>query len=187
MSTERKIRASRANAEASTGPKSPQGRARVARNALRHALSLPVYSDPALCEEVQALAREIAGPDPDDEIQELARRFAEAQVDLRRVRNARHQLLSRTLSNPDYESEAMLRKKLAMVIRYARVAPFTPMPDDVVEFLYSKPEGPSRFAAILSDKASQLLAMDRYERRALSRRKFAVRALDSARRRKPIS
>ena len=187
MSTARKVRANRANAEASTGPKSAQARARVARNALRHALSVPLYSDPGLCGEVQALAREIAGPDPDDEIQELARRIAEAQVDLRRVRNARHQLLSQALSNPDYESEAMWRKKLAMVIRYARVGPFTPMPDDVVEFLHSKPEGPTKFAAILSDKAHQLLAMDRYERRALSRRKFAIRALDAARCRKPTS
>ena len=34
----------------------------AARNALRHALSLPVCSDPALSEEVETLAREIAGP-----------------------------------------------------------------------------------------------------------------------------
>jgi hypothetical protein len=36
---------------------------RSARNALRHGLSLPVYADQALSEEVEALAREIAGVD----------------------------------------------------------------------------------------------------------------------------
>ena len=40
--SDRKIRANRANARASTGPKTTQGRIRSARNALRHALSLPI-------------------------------------------------------------------------------------------------------------------------------------------------
>jgi hypothetical protein len=86
----RKINANRANARASTGPKTEQGRARSARNSLRHALSLPVASDPIWSNEISALAREIAGPSANAEIQELARRVAEAQIDLHRVRYARH-------------------------------------------------------------------------------------------------
>ena len=78
MTGERKIRANRANARASTGPKTARGRSHAARNALRHALSLPVYSDPVLSEEVEALAREIIGTDAKPEIQESARRIAEA-------------------------------------------------------------------------------------------------------------
>jgi hypothetical protein len=181
VASTRKIRANRANARASTGPKTAGGRARTARNALRHGLSVPVFSDPVFSEEVDALAREIAGPDADAEVLELARRVAEAEIDLRRVRYARHQLLNRALRDPDYESEARVHEKDALVLRCMRVdGPFTPMPYDVVEFLDSKPSGPLKLAMILSDKARQLLAMDRYERRALSRRKFAIRAYDKS-------
>ena len=61
------------------------------------------------------------------------------------------------------------------------------MPDEVIEFLSSKPEGPNKFVTILADKTLQLLALDRYERRALSQRKFAIRAFDAAGRRKLTS
>jgi hypothetical protein len=51
------------------------------------------------------------------------------------------------------------------------------------KFVISTPQGPDKLATILSQEAKKLLAMDRYERRALSRRKFAIRAFDEARRR----
>jgi hypothetical protein len=54
VTSARKIQANRSNARASTGPKTVRGRARAARNALRHGLSLPVYSDSVLSEEVDA-------------------------------------------------------------------------------------------------------------------------------------
>jgi hypothetical protein len=188
VTSERKIRANRANARASTGPKTARGRSHAARNALRHALSLPVYSDPVLSDDVEALAREIIGTDANPEMQELARRIAEAQIDLRRVRYARHQILSQALTDPDYESEVMLRKKSTLILHcLRRFDPSAPMPDNMMEFLFSKPQGPYKFAAILADKARQLLALDRYERRALSRRKFAIRAFDAAGRRKLTS
>jgi hypothetical protein len=183
VTSERRISANRANARASTGPKTARGRSHASRNALRHALSLPVYADPVLSEEVEALTRKIAGTDANAEQQQLARRIAEAQIDLRRVRSARHQLLSQALSDPGYESDGMIRKKAALAIRILRRSDLgTPMPDNVMEFLNSKPEGPGKFATILADKTRQLLALDRYERRALSRRKFAIRAFDAARR-----
>jgi hypothetical protein len=179
VTSPRKIKANRANARASTGPKTAHGRARAARNGLRHGLSVPVFSDPVFSEEVDALARAMAGPDAGAAVLELARRVAEAEIDLRRVRDARHQLLNRALRDPDYESEARVREKDALVGRCARVdGPVTPMPYDVVAFLDSKPEGPVKLAMILADKARELRALDRYERRALSRRKFAIRAYD---------
>lgn len=180
--SDNKVRANRANARASTGPKTTQGRTRSARNALRHALSLPVYSDPALSEEVEALAREIAGTDANAEMQELARRVAEAQIDLRRVRDARHQLLSRALSNPYYEARANVREKLSVLRHLLRHdAPDVPL-TGLVKYLTTTPEGPHKLATILSQEVQRLSALDRYERRALSRRKSAIRAFDLARR-----
>jgi hypothetical protein len=180
LTSERKIRANRANARASTGPRTTWGRTRAARNALRHALSLPVCSIPALSEEVQALAREIAGPSANAETQELARRVAEAQIDLRRVRYARHQFLSDTLSKEYYGPYANLRKKLKVLRALLRPNP-PDMSSETLEFATSTPKGPDKLATILSGEAKKLLAMDRYERRALSRRKFAIRAFDAAR------
>jgi len=180
LTSERKIRANRANARASTGPRTIRGRTRAARNALRHALSLPVCSIPALSGEVQALAREIAGPGANAETQELARRVAEAQIDLRRVRYARHQFLSDTLSKEYYGSYANSRKKLKVLRALLRPNP-PDMSLDTLEFATSTPQGPDKLATILSGEAKKLLAMDRYERRALARRKFAIRAFDAAR------
>ena len=108
-----------------------QGRARSARNALRHALSLSVYSDPLASEEVETLAREIAGPDANAEIQALARQIAEAQIDLRRVRYARHQFLTQTSAEP----------------------PGAPL-EAPTKFVTSVPEGPHKFATLLSQEAS---------------------------------
>jgi hypothetical protein len=181
LTSARKVRANRANARASTGPQTTRGRARAARNALRPALSLPVGSIPALSEEVEALAREIAGPGANAATRDLARRVAEAQIDLRRVRDARHQFLSDTLSQ-GYYSYAKMRMKVKIL--RALLLPNSPdISMDALEFATSNPslEGPDKLATILLEETKELLAMDRYERRALSRRKFAVRAFDEAR------
>ena len=127
---------------------------------------------------METLAREIAGPGANAETQALARQVAEAQIDLRRVRYARHKLLSDALADPVYdnwrERWAVLRSLLRN--RTCRV-------ENLAAFLNSTPQGPHKFATILSQEAKQLLAMDRYERRALSRRKSAIRAFDETRRR----
>jgi hypothetical protein len=144
----RKIEANRKNARASTGPKTREGRAHVARNALRHGLSIPLCSDPASSEQVEALARRIVGADASAKIQGPARDFAEAQIDVLRVRCARERLLCDALNSLHYESRAG--------------------------------DGPQKLASILSQQTKKLLAMGRYERRAVYRRKRAIRALDEA-------
>lgn len=184
MTSASKIRANQLNAKASTGPKTAKGRARSAQNALGHGLSLPVHADPVLSEQVEMLARQIAGPCAVGDIQYLAGVVAEAQIDLQRVRTARHHLLSHALADPYYERVRDSLDKLKFLRRAIPIL-LRPDPPAILErYLVSTPQGPFKFVTILSEESRHLLAMDRYERRAMSRRKFAIRALDEARRRK---
>jgi hypothetical protein len=82
-------RANRANARKSTGPRTSTGKTTAARNARRHGLGLPALRDPTLSDEVEALAREIAGVAGGAERHAAACRIAAAQIDLVRARRAR--------------------------------------------------------------------------------------------------
>jgi hypothetical protein len=168
-----------ANARASTGPKTAPGRTRVARNAFRHGLSLPVCSDPVLSEEVETLARKIAGPDADAISMAFARQIAEAQIDLRRVCDARHRLLSNTMSNQYYDTHANARRKVKLIGLLLRPDAPEMSVETLTKLVTSTPQGPRKLATILSQEAKQLLALDRYERRARSKRKSAIRGFDA--------
>lgn len=182
MISARKIHANRANARTSTGPRTAAGKARAARNARRHGLTLSVLADPVRAAELDDIAREIAGEGANPELQKLASRIAAAQIDLVRVRRARQTLLSRALGDADYQSPVALKINDALVTLVARkLGPAAPIQSLVSQMLRAKPQGPDRFATILSDLCGQLAVMERYERRALSRRKFAVRIFDAAR------
>jgi hypothetical protein len=90
VTSERKVWTNRRNSRASTGPRTASGKAAAAQNARRHGLRVAALSDPVLSVEVAKLAREIAGEDADERRRELAQRIAEAQIDVARVRQARH-------------------------------------------------------------------------------------------------
>jgi hypothetical protein len=182
----RKLAANRINARASTGPKTATGKKRAAQNARRHGLSIPVLNDPTLSADVKNLARAILSSSrvgsASDEQRALATEIAEAQIELVRARHARHHALSLALNNPNYVPLRIPKKSVTTLVRVLdMIEQGKPIPDDMERALASfQPEGPDKLASILMDHVENLSAIARYERRALSRRKFAIRKFDTS-------
>lgn len=138
MTTPARIEANRLNARRSTGPRSTTGKARAAKNALRHGLAVPVAALVEYAERTRQMAAGIAGEAPAAARLAAAYRVAEATIDLERVAQARH-LLGETLAA---QVEAGAAEEAAATL-------------------------------------TALAGLDRYERRAYSRQKRAVRAFDA--------
>ena len=152
---DRRLRANRANAARSTGPRTKAGKAATRLNALRHGLAASSHYEPGADQEIETLARAIAGAEEGSELLALARRVADAELRLRRVRSAQMVLANaaRPLEN--------VRADLVGVVHGASRNSVTPLGSLGKDF--------------------EAGALDRYERRARSRRKFAIRDYDAAR------
>ena len=125
-------------------------------------------------EEVDALAREIAGKDVSAEIQASARLVAEAQIDLRRVCEARQLLLMSLTTSKPFEAKIDLKRRFLSNIlgvgmvrtsTTARLSSLTPVDEEML-------------AQILAEYVRRSQALDRYERNARWRRKLAIMLYD---------
>jgi hypothetical protein len=165
MTSSRQLYANRRNAKRSTGPRTAAGKGAARLNARRHGLAVPLRSEPGVDQEIERLAGAIAGVRSD--LMDLARRIAEADIELRRIRKARV-LLAKNPPQPPYD-------------------PIFDLVDEPAEErgLKSPPFRLRLEKLHLCQLHREESAFERYERRALSRRKFAIRDFDTARQLKP--
>jgi hypothetical protein len=146
MATERQIAANRKNALLSKGPSSRAGIARAACNAYRHGLAATPGA-PVL-QQVEELAKGIAGPSVGYVRHAMASEAAHAAIDLARARQAKIAIFNRAITEERGEAH-------------------DPPTGD----------GPMALTALALRRAlPDLLKLDRYEAHALARRNRAVRA-----------
>jgi hypothetical protein len=164
----------------------------LATNALRHGLTISIWNEPALAPQAEAIALRIVGPNADAKALGCARRVAETQVDLNRVRSLCRQAIARMLSDPCFDSLFGPMQQIRLINRFLdRVERDTVTAVDIDtmnEVLHPKSlEGDAEPGKILIERYAELTRLDRYERRALSRRKTAIRNFDVHRAPEPSS
>ena len=183
MASERQIAANRRNARKSTGPRSHAGKRRASRNAYRHGLTLSTYSSAPAVEQIEQLAREIAGSSENEILLAHARTIAEAVFDLARIRQTKVSLIEQIMAmgaldpmryrRPLYGAREAIRLCRAMFAGEPLQALYKP---SVKEELLKRLIPPSESEAIRR-ALPELRKLARYERRAAARRDRAVQAL----------
>jgi hypothetical protein len=183
MASERQIAANRRNAQKSTGPHSRAGKKRASGNAYRHGLSINL-SGAAFANQAEELARKIAGRTTDTIALEHARTAAEAQLELGRVRSVKLALIERVSAFGSLETPTRFRS-INDELRWIRdtwkanqkgISP-PPMPELNDPAATMPQQEPYRSSEAIRRLLPELIKLDRYEGRAVSRRDRAIRAL----------
>jgi hypothetical protein len=190
MRASARVRANRANAKRSTGPKSKDGKLRSALNAYKHGLTIPAGMLPEYEPAVKAYVALLVGHDASNEIRASAIAFAEAQVDIDRVRRRRHALYedekAREKQPTRRERSRSLRAQLKYLDGFLKLfeasgqdtLPGVSQHEVVANYkaLSCEPK-PVGLAAGMGVLAPQLLKLWRYEKRAMARRDKAAEHL----------
>lgn len=150
MTSERKILSNRKNALRSSGARTVAGRRHSSRNARKHGLAVPIAVDQMWAERIESLTRDLAGEHAGLWRLQQAREIAQAEFDLIRVRIARTGLFAR----PPIARLCSSRGR-------------------------NQPNSADGAGLAMLDAVASVVeqakALDRYERRALSRRDRALR------------
>ena len=115
MATDKQIAANRANAKRSTGPKTAAGRAISRNNAYRHGLSLQL--DALTSAKADAIAQALVAEQTNENLLKSASSFAQAQLQILRIRSVRVELLSKAELN---DSGTQALRRIVALDRYER-------------------------------------------------------------------
>jgi hypothetical protein len=199
MPSSRKLATNRANAQHSTGPKSREGKARSRVNALKHGLAVSASTIPALAPDVMHLARLIVEENEGDPVVwEAARQVASAAIDVVRARRARTELLGQMSQGAYFLPVPPLEPMPTQFLSYKSSSldeRIRAVHDGTIDELLRRDSAGVMRVFKVHEKTQQVIQrnaqvrrslsewdrlerLDRYERRALSRRDKAIRLLD---------
>jgi hypothetical protein len=151
VTSDKKIEANRRNAKHATGPRTERGKAHSSQNARKHGLATTQSWSPAMLGRIEKLALMLVGPNASNEQNELARNVAHAHWMLDLVQETKRICIEQHVFGKT-QSNRGRKKKIAPLPATAWVQ--------------------GQFSAM-----SELVKLDRYECRALSRRNRGLQLL----------
>ena len=201
MISERKLAANRRNAKKSCGPRTADGKRKVSRNALRHGLAAVKHLDIRLPGDIDFVARALCGDDGDHLLFQQALLIAENQLLLQCIRVEKVGLIERLRARDAFAlaHETFRRQKPRVAARrlrtyaaaaelerrQARFEKLTREEQDKLLDEYDqelekleplpKPIAERDHAASIKEALPDLMRLARYERRAWSTYRRAVR------------
>jgi len=174
MTSARRLAANRANAKKSTGPKTKRGKLRASSNATKHGLNVSLRYDAKLGPEVEKLALKIAAGRRDEECLFYAGEIADARIQYQRVCKAIRDLLHQHLTD-DQNGRHQVSPAPALEAEEAHAALILSRISAAFKVLEATNEGAKPLTI-----STQLARLERYARRALSRRNYAVSQFNAA-------
>jgi hypothetical protein len=170
MTSRLQVAANRENAKKSTGPQTTRGKSRASGNAVRHRLAGENF-DPTTLADVDRLASTICKGESDPFRYEQAVTIAKSHILLARIRAARIAAIERT----NKLASAIEGRAPAFPLDRADTSDLSDRPKAIDGALEEMLDDVGR----LTRSIAELLSLERYERRALSPRKRAIRRFDA--------